>query len=246
MLNNKVAVVTGGGRGIGRAISLEFARAGADVAIIYAGDETSAEKTAADIKAAGRRAEYYRVDVSGFDAVKNAVDKIIEDFGTVDILVNNAGITRDGLAVTMSEKSFDDVIDTNLKGAFNMIRHVYPILMKKRCGRIINISSVVGISGNGGQANYSSAKAGLIGLTKSIARELAARNITCNAIAPGFISSDMTAAIPEKALQATLSSIPMKRPGTPEDVAALALFLASNSAAYITGEIIKIDGGMCM
>jgi 3-oxoacyl-[acyl-carrier protein] reductase len=244
MLKGKTAVITGGSRGIGKAIALKMAEQGADVAIIYSGNEKAALETCELITSLGVKAKEYRCNVSVFDETKIVTDNIIQDFGGIDILVNNAGIVRDGLVLSMKEEDFDAVIDTNLKGAFNMIKQIYPILMRKRSGRIINISSVSGLMGNPGQANYSSAKAGLIGLTKTVAKELAARNVTCNAIAPGFIATDMTAALSDKVKEAALTQIPMKRMGNPEDIANLAVFLASDNAGYITGEIIKIDGGL--
>lgn len=242
--NRRVALVTGGSRGIGRAVALELARNGADIALVYAGNEAAAQAVAAEIEAMGRRAAAYRCDVSRFDEAKDTVAAVILEFGQVDILVNNAGITRDGLMLNMKEEQFDAVVDTNLKGAFNMTRHVYGPMMKKRYGRIINVSSVVGLSGNAGQANYASAKAGLIGLTKSVAKELAARGVTCNAVAPGFIETDMTDAMPAQAAESVKAAIPLKRLGRPEDVAKLVAFLASDSAGYITGEVVKVDGGM--
>lgn len=195
MLKGKTAVVTGGSRGIGKAIALKMAECGADVAVVYAGNEAAAQETCEQLRKQGVKAEAYRCDISDFAQTEALVKAIMTEFGGIDILVNNAGIVRDSLLLSMPEADFDQVIDTNLKGAFNMIKHTYRNFMKKRGGRIINITSVSGITGNAGQANYSSAKAGLIGLTKSVARELAARNVTCNAIAPGFIETDMTAAL---------------------------------------------------
>jgi 3-oxoacyl-[acyl-carrier protein] reductase len=246
MLKQKTALITGASRGIGRAIALEFAKNGANVALLYAGNEALANEVKAACAAHSVMAEAYLCDVSDFDACKEVCGRIVKHFGGVDILVNNAGITIDKLALQMSESDFDRVVDINLKGSFNMIRHLYSNFMRKRAGRIINISSVAGIAGNAGQANYSSAKAGLIGLTKSIARELASRNVTCNAIAPGFIETDMTRNLPQKAQQAARDSIPMGRMGSVLDIAKLALFLASDNAGYITGEVIRADGGMCI
>jgi len=223
-----------------------MAAAGADVALLDFGAPEEIEETAAQVRALGRKAGVYLCDVGDFQRSKECVEQIIGDFGGVDILVNNAGITRDALLLSMKPEDFDAVIGVNLKGAFNMAKHLCGHFIKKRGGRIINISSVSGITGNAGQANYSSSKAGLIGLTKSLARELAARNITVNAIAPGIIETDMTAKLPEKAREALLAQIPLKRMGSPDDVAALAVFLASGLADYITGEIIKIDGGLCI
>lgn len=240
----RVALVTGGSRGLGRAVALELARCGADIALIYAGNEDAAKAVVAEIEALGRRAVAYRCDVGRFDQAKETAAAVLAEFGQIDILVNNAGITRDGLMLSMKEEQFDAVVDTNLKGAFNMTRHVCGAMVRKRRGRIINISSVVGLSGNAGQTNYSSAKAGLIGLTKSVAKELASRGITCNAVAPGFIETDMTAAMPPQAAETLKAAIPLGRLGKPEDVARLVAFLASDSADYITGEVIKVDGGM--
>ncbi|MGX8700766.1 3-oxoacyl-[acyl-carrier-protein] reductase [Caproiciproducens sp.] len=246
MLKGKTAVVTGGSRGIGKAIALRLAREGADVAVLYAGNEAAAQETCALIGQCGAKAKAYRCDVADDRQTKETVDAILADFGGIDILVNNAGVARDGLILSIKEEDFDTVVDTNLKGAFHMIKHTYRNFMKKRSGRIINITSVSGVIGNAGQANYSSAKAGLIGLTKSTAKELAARNVTCNAIAPGFISTDMTAALPEKTREAAVEAIPLKRMGTPGDVAALAAFLAGDEAGYLTGEVIRMDGGLGM
>jgi len=244
MLKNKNAVITGGSRGIGRAIALEFAKNGANIALIYGSNIEAMEKTLAEIKALGVHAMAYQCDVSSFDDTKKTISEILADFPHVDILVNNAGITKDGLLLTMDESSFNSVIDTNLKGSFHMIRHLYSHMMRQRKGRIINIASISGMMGNPGQANYSSAKAGVIGLTKTVAKELAGRNITCNAIAPGFIETDMTGSLSDKTKSAAVEMIPLKRMGNPEEVAKLAAFLASDDSGYITGEVIKIDGGL--
>lgn len=244
MLHDKVAVVTGGSRGIGRAICLKFAQEGASVAFLFAGNTESAEKTLAELKALGAKAACYRCDVSDFAAVSAVFVEIIKEFGTVDILVNNAGVTCDKLLLSMKEDEFDRVVDVNLKGAFNTIKQVYPIFMRKRAGKIVNIASVAGLTGNAGQANYAAAKAGLIGLTKSVARELAGRGVCCNAVAPGFIETDMTAATPLS--QQMLASVPLNRMGKPEEVAELAAFLASPKSDYITGAVIQIDGGLAM
>lgn len=246
MLKGQVAVVTGGSRGIGRAIALRMAENGADVAVVYAGNEKAAEETCTLAEKLSVKCRAYRCDVSDFEATKACVDQILKDFGRIDILVNNAGITRDGSVATMKEQDFDDVISINLKGSYNMIRHCCRHFLHKRSGRIINMSSVAGLTGNAGQANYASAKAGLIGLTKTIAKELAGRGITCNAIAPGFIDTDMTQQMNEKARDYVVSEIPMKRAGKPEDVANLAVFLADEGSSYITGEVIRVDGGLCI
>lgn len=244
MLNGKVAMITGASRGIGEAIALTFAKHGADIAIVYASNDTAAQKVQQACESLGVRAQAYRCDVSDFAACKELVSNIKKDFGKLDILVNNAGITKDGLIATMKEADFDAVMDTNLKGAFHMIRHCTPLFIRAKSGKIINISSVSGLLGNAGQANYSASKAGLIGLTKSVARELAVRNITCNAIAPGFIQTDMIQDI--EAGNPLANSIPLGRLGSAEDVANAALFLASDSANYITGEVLRVDGGLAM
>ncbi|MDD6490117.1 MAG: 3-oxoacyl-[acyl-carrier-protein] reductase [Clostridia bacterium] len=245
-LSGKNAVVTGSSRGIGKAIALKLASLGANIAVVYAGNAEKAAETVSEIEALGVKAKAYMCNVADFAEVKTLVADIITEFGGIDILVNNAGIIRDGLVLSMKEEDFDKVIDVNLKGSFNMIKNTYQHFMKKRRGRIINISSIVGINGNAGQANYASAKAGIIGLTKSVAKELAARNVTVNAIAPGYIETDMTNSMPEKAKEAVMSSIPMKRVGQGEDIANAVAFLASDEAAYITGEVIKVDGGMAI
>ena len=245
-LTGKTALITGASRGIGKAIALKLAGQGANIAFPYLGDPAEAEQAQKEIEALGVKCAMYVCDVSSFEASKEVVEKVIEEFGGIDILVNNAGIVRDKLILSMKEEDFDMVINVNLKGAFNMIKHTYSHFMKKRRGRIISISSIVGLNGNAGQANYSSSKAGLIGLTKSTAKELGGRNITVNAIAPGFIDTDMTQQLSDKVKDAMKAQIPMKRPGTPEDIANLALFLASDEASYITGEVIRVDGGYAM
>ena len=244
MLMEKTAIITGGSRGIGAAIAKKFASLGANVAILYAGNQAAAEDVRAACRDCGVKAEIYCCNVADFTAVKDTVAAIKAEFGTVHLLVNNAGITRDGLIAMMKESDFDDVMDTNLKGAFHMIRHCTPLFLRSRGGKIINITSIAGIMGNAGQANYAASKAGLIGLTKSVARELASKNITCNAIAPGFIQTDMTRELDSS--NPIMADIPLKRMGTPEDVANLAAFLASEGADYITGEIIRVDGGLAI
>lgn len=244
MLKGKKAIITGASRGIGKAIALKFAENGADVALIYAGREDAARQTAKECRKFGIKAEIYKCDVSDFSQAKETVAAAIKDFEGLDILVNNAGITIDKLVMMMSEEDFDRVIEVNLKGAFNMIKHSYMHFAKQRSGRIINISSVSGLAGNAGQANYASAKAALVGLTKSIAKELAARGVTCNCIAPGFIQTDMTGAMPENIREQATANIPLRRMGNPEDIAGAALYLASDLAGYVTGEVIKVDGGL--
>lgn len=244
MIKGKTAIITGASRGIGRAIALKFAAEGANVAIIYSGNDQKAEEVANEAQKCNVSAKKYKCNVSSFDECKETVKQIMSDFGGIDILVNNAGITRDKLVLQLKENDFDDVVDINLKGAFNMIKHCVSPLIKKRYGKIINISSVSGIMGNAGQANYSASKAGIIGLTKSVARELAGRNICCNAIAPGFIETDMTESFKEN--EKILESIPLSRMGKPDEVANLALFLADETSDYITGEVIRIDGGLAI
>jgi 3-oxoacyl-[acyl-carrier protein] reductase len=246
MLNSITALITGASRGIGRAIAINMAKNKANIAIIYAGNEEKARETCDICLSFGVNAKIYTCDVSDFDKTKELIANVISDFGGIDILVNNAGNVKDGLVLSMTKDDFNSVIDTNLKGAFNMIKHTYSHFMKKRSGRIINITSVSGIMGNAGQANYSSAKAGMIGLTKSVAKELAARGVTSNAIAPGFIETDMTNALSDKVKEYANNTIPMKKMGSPDDIANLAVFLASDLAGYITGEVIKVDGGLCM
>lgn len=244
MLNGKTAVVTGGSRGIGAAICKKFAENGANIAFLFAGNTQKAEETKAALLEMGVKAEAYQCNVADAEQVAEVCKQILADFGSVDILVNNAGITKDKLVPMMKVPDFDSVVDTNLKGAFYMIKQFYPVFMKKRSGKIINISSVSGLMGNPGQTNYSASKAGLVGLTKSVAKELAARNVCCNAIAPGFVATDMTENLSES--NRLKDFIPMKRFGTPEDIAKLALFLASDQSDYITGEVIRIDGGLAM
>jgi len=244
-LVNQIAVVTGAGRGIGHAIALKFAAEGADVACVSRTAENS-EKIAAEIGGMNRRAWAYAVDVSDAAAVNAAVEKILADAGRVDILVNNAGITRDGLLMRMSEADWDAVLDTNLKGAFLFTKAFSRAFLKQRSGRIINVASVVGLIGNAGQANYAASKAGLIGFTKSVARELSSRSITVNALAPGFIATDMTAGLNDSLRAELLKNIPLGSFGQAEDIAESALFLASSAARYITGQVLAVDGGMTM
>jgi 3-oxoacyl-[acyl-carrier protein] reductase len=246
MLKGKTAVVTGASRGIGKAIALRLAEQGVNVAVIYSGRKEAADEVCEEAKSHGVKALSYQCDVSDYEKSKQGCDAILFDFGGVDILVNNAGITKDTLLLRMSEKDFDAVVNVNLKGAFHFMKHLSRAIIKSPAGRIINISSVSGLMGNPGQANYSSAKAGLVGLTKTVAKELASKNVTCNAIAPGFIETDMTAELPQQVKDHANSAIPLKRMGKAEEVADLAVFLASGQASYITGEVIKVDGGMCM
>lgn len=245
-MKGKNILVTGGSRGIGRAICLELASRGANVGVIYAGNDSAAEKTVEDCAALGVKAQCFKADVSDFEAVKQLITNAAAAFGSVDGLVNNAGVTADKLLLRMTESDFDRVVSVNLKGAFNMIKHVTPLMIKARYGRIVNMSSVVGLMGNAGQINYAASKAALVGLTKSVAKELASRNVTCNAVAPGFIDTDMTAALTEQQQQAIKSNIPLGRMGQAADVARLTAFLLSDAAAYITGEVIKVDGGLYM
>lgn len=244
-IENQIAVVTGAGRGIGRAIALKFAGAGAKVVCVSRTQENS-ERVAAEIRAQGRQAWAMAVDVADAAAVKAAVEKIIADCGRVDILVNNAGVTRDGLLMRMSNDDWDAVMDTNLKGAFHFTRELFRIFAKQRAGRIINVSSVVGLIGNPGQSNYAASKAGLIGFTQSVAKELATRGVTVNAIAPGFIETDMTSDLNAELKANIMKAIPMGKFGAAEDIAEAALFLAGPGARYITGQVLTVDGGMVM
>ena len=244
-LENQIAVVTGAGRGIGRAIALKFAAEGADVVCVSRTAE-NADKVATEIRALGRRAWAHALDVADAGAVNAAAEKILAECGKVDILVNNAGVTRDGLLMRMSDGDWDTVLDTNLKGAFLVTKSFSRAMIKQRSGRIINISSVIGLIGNAGQCNYAASKAGLIGFTQSAAREMASRSITVNALAPGFIETDMTAALGEELRKELLKRIPLNSLGQPEDIANAALFLASPGARYITGQVLTVDGGMVM
>lgn len=245
-LQGKCALVTGGSRGIGRAVCLELARQGARVAVNYAGNAAAAEETVQVCAALGAEAFAIQADVADAAATEAMVKEVLSRFGRLDILVNNAGVTRDGLMPMMKEADWDAVLDTNLKGAFHCMKAVYRPMMKQKYGRIVNLSSIVGLRGNAGQANYAASKAGLIGLTKSMAKELAARNVTVNAVAPGFIDTDMTAALPEKAREAMLTTIPMGRLGQAEDVAKAVAFFAGDDSAYVTGQVLCVDGGMAV
>ena len=244
--SGKAAVVTGGSRGIGRAVCLELAKGGANVVLCYAGNEAAANDTVAACEALGARALAVRCNVAEAGEVKALMDAAVQAFGRIDILVNNAGITRDGLLMMMKDEDFDAVINANLKGTFLCMKAVSRLMMRQRYGRIVNLSSVVGLRGNAGQVNYAASKAGVVGMTKSLAKELASRGVTVNAVAPGFIETDMTAAMTDAAKTATLASIPMQKPGAPEDVARAVAFLASDEAAYITGQVLAVDGGMAM
>lgn len=244
--SRRVALVTGASRGIGRAVACGLAADGFDLALVYAGNADAAAETVAACEAVGATARAYRCDVSNADEVKATVDAVLADFGSVWALVNNAGITRDTLLARMKDEDFARVLDVNLTGAFNMMRALTRPLMRQRCGRIVNMSSVVGLMGNAGQANYAASKAGLIGLTKSVARELAPRGVTVNAVAPGFVRTDMTAALPEQIVERYEGQIPLGRLADPEEVAGVVRFLVSDAAAYVTGEVIRVDGGMAM
>ena len=244
ILQNKVAVVTGGSRGIGKAIAEKFAAEGASVAILYSSNSASADAVVEEIRNAGGTAKAYQCHVENSDEVGKTIDEVVNDLGNIDILINNAGITRDKLLMMMKEEDFDDVISVNLKGAYNTMRKVCPMLARQRWGRVINLSSIAGINGNAGQVNYSASKAGLIGMTKSAAREFAGRGITVNAIAPGFVETDMTEKFASD--ENVMKRIPVGRMGRPDEIASLALFLASDAAAYITGEVIRIDGGLAI
>lgn len=244
MLKGKVAVITGGSRGIGKATAQKLASLGADIAVVYRSENAAAAELCSELQQQGVKAEPFKLDVSVYDDAKETVDRIMETFGHIDILVNCAGITKDRLIAMMKEDGFDAVINVNLKGTFNMIKHCTPVFMKQRSGKIINLASVSGIIGNAGQANYSASKAGIIGLTKSVAKELAGRGVCCNAVAPGFVETEMTANLSKN--NKLVDQIPMKRMGQPEEVAELIAFLASPVSDYITGEVIKIDGGIAI
>ena len=246
MLEGKVALVTGASRGIGREIALTLARYGADVIVNYNGSADKAASVVQEIEAMGRKAEAVQCSVADYEDCGKMITDMLASFGRIDILVNNAGITKDNLMIKMSEEDFNIVIDTNLKGTFHTIKHMYRPFIKQKSGRIINLSSVSGVLGNAGQANYSASKAGVIGLTKSMAKELASRNITVNAVAPGYINTDMTGAMSETAKEAIVGQIPLKRAGEPKDIAEMVAFLASDKASYITGQVISVDGGMAI
>lgn len=244
MLNGKTAIVTGGVRGIGRAIALELARQGADVAVFYAGNQAAAEQTVAQLLETGVKAKAWQCDVSDFEASKRCVEEVAKELGPVQILINNAGITRDGLMVRMKEEQFDDVIRINLKGAYNMLQLCGAMMMRAKQGRIINISSISGMVGNFGQINYCAAKAGLLGMTKTAAKELGSRGITVNAVAPGFIDTDMTSKLSEELKENAKKQIALGRFGKPEEIAGVVSFLVSDNASFITGQTIVADGGM--
>lgn len=244
LLEGKVAIITGASRGIGSGIAKVFAQQGAHVAFTYSSSAESALVLQNELLALGVKAKGYQSNAGSFEEAQQLVDTVIADFGTVDVLINNAGITKDNLLMRMSEEDFDKVIEINLKSVFNMTKAVQKIMLKNRYGSIVNMSSVVGVKGNAGQANYAASKAGIIGFTKSIALELGSRNIRCNAIAPGFIETEMTAKLNPDVVQGWRDSIPLKRGGTPEDVANACLFLASDMSAYVTGQVLNVDGGM--
>lgn len=246
LLDGKTALVTGASRGIGRAVALCLAAEGARVAINYAGNVKAAEEVKASVEAAGGTAILCQADIADSAAVEAMIADVVKEFGTIDILVNNAGITRDTLLMRMKDEDFAKVLDTNLKGVFYCTKAVSKLMMKKRSGRIVNMASVVGLVGNAGQTNYAAAKAGVIGFSKSAAKELASRGITVNVVAPGFIGTDMTAGLPESVKEKMLTDIPLGRMGEPEDVANAVLFLASDQASYITGQVVNVDGGMVM
>lgn len=246
LLENKTALITGAAKGIGKAIALRFASEGAAVAFTYLKSEAEAMETRRELEACGVKVLAIRSDATDFGAAEEVVGQVLSEFSRIDILVNNAGITSDGLTMRMDEARWDSVVAANLKSAFNYIHAVLPSMLRNRCGSIVNISSVVGIHGNAGQSNYAASKAGLIGLAKSVAQEAGSRGVRVNAVAPGFIMTDMTAAMPEKTLQDWEARIPLRRGGTPQDVAQACLFLASDMASYVTGQVIAVDGGMAM
>ena len=243
---NKIVLVTGAGRGIGASIAKRFASEGAEVIVNYSGNDEAAQKTVDEITATGGQAQKYKCSVNDSKSVKVMIDEIIKEFGRIDILVNNAGITKDNLIGRMKDEDFDAVIDVNLKGTFYMMRGVSRLMLRQRAGRIINMSSVVGVMGNAGQVNYSASKAGVIGMTKSLARELASRHITVNAVAPGMIETDMTGAMSDAVKEKVVENIPFKEMGKPEDIAETVAFLAGDGARYITGQVLCVDGGMAI
>lgn len=244
LLDGKVALVTGGSRGIGKAIALKFASEGADVVFTYLSNKAAAEQTEQELGQFGHRVKAYASDASSFESAHELVKQVIEDFSRIDILVNNAGITRDTLLMRMSEQQWDEVLNGNLKSAFNFTHAVVPLMARQRAGSIISLSSVVGIAGNAGQANYAASKAGIIALSTSVAKEMGSRNVRCNCIAPGFIDTDMTSSLPEELRKEWAKTIPLRRCGTPEEVANVALFLASDLSSYVTGQVIHCCGGM--
>ena len=241
---NKIVLVTGAGRGIGASIAKRFASEGAEVIVNYSGNDEAAQKTVDEITATGGQAQKYKCSVNDSESVKVMIDEIIKEFGRIDILVNNAGITKDGLMLRMTDEDFDRVIDVNLKGTFNCTKYVSKYMLKQKSGKIINISSVVGLSGNAGQVNYSASKAGIIGITKSAAKELSSRGITVNAVAPGYVDTDMTKVLSDNIRNEILKNIPLQRMGSVEDISNCVAFLASEDASYITGQVISVDGGM--
>ena len=245
-MERKVALITGGSRGIGKKVAEEFAKHGYDLVINYVSDNTNLEELENDFKSLGAKALFVKTDVTNFEDCSNMVNKAIEEYGRIDVLVNNAGITKDSLLIRMKEEDFDKVININLKGTFNVTKNVVPFMIKQKEGRIINISSVVGVVGNAGQANYSASKAGIIGFTKTLAKELASRNIRVNAVAPGFIQTDMTSVLKDSVKENINNQIPLKRMGTAEEVANVVYFLADDVSSYITGQVINVDGGMVM
>lgn len=244
LLDGKVALVTGGSRGIGKAIALKFASEGADVVFTYLSNKAAAEQTEQELGQFGHRVKAYASDASSFESAHELVKQVIEDFSRIDILVNNAGITRDTLLMRMTEQQWDEVLNGNLKSAFNFTHAVVPLMARQRAGSIISLSSVVGIAGNAGQANYAASKAGIIALSTSVAKEMGSRNVRCNCIAPGFIDTDMTSSLPEELRKEWAKTIPLRRCGTPEEVANVALFLASDHSSYVTGQVIHCCGGM--
>ncbi|WP_244833065.1 3-oxoacyl-[acyl-carrier-protein] reductase [Clostridium sp. BJN0001] len=246
MLEGKCAIVTGASRGIGKAIAIKLASLGASIVINYRSSESEAENVAKEVKKFGVEAMLVKADISNIEEAEKLVKEAKEKFGKIDIMVNNAGITKDGLIMRMKEEDFDNVIRVNLKGVFNCLKSITPVMMRQKHGKIINLSSVVGISGNAGQVNYAASKAGVIGMTKSLAKEIGSRGINVNAVAPGFIETDMTDKLGEKLKQEAVNNIPLKRLGKPEDVAEVVSFLASDEASYVTGQVIHVDGGMVM